>query len=239
LIKYFLLSAALFLAFISNAQVNKIAVTGNKFDFGIDVGFSLPASDFASSSLPAYSSNNVIDGYAKTGFCYDLHASYKFSKYIGIMVLYGNNINPINTSELTTSMGASSSASGEYTVAEYLVGPYFSLTLVKIKIEAKLLGGIVTSNYPTLTFDNAAGSVIDAFQNGSGFGYLAGAKIKYMMIGGMFGIGIGVNYVSSGVSYSGWTSTLSGAGTSQAQSNGSIKMNIGLVQVMLGLSLDI
>jgi len=233
--KYIFIAAVLLTALAANAQVNSIPIIGNRFTFGIDAGLSLPSSDYATANSGVANTENALSGSAKTGFYYDIYGGFKFSKFIGIMVQYGANSNSFNTSNL----GSGSSASGGYTVAEYLVGPYLSITLVKIKIEAKLLGGMVTSNYPTLTIDNASGSVVDAFQNGSGFGYCAGVKIKYMMLGGMLGIGVGLNYVSSDVSYSGWTSTVSGGGTTQSQSEGKVKMNIGLVQPTLGLSLDI
>ncbi len=229
--KCVLITAILLVALATNAQVNDIPIIGNKFTFGVDAGLSLPSSDYGTANAGISNTENALTGSAKSGFYYDLYGGFKFSKLFGVMVQYGGNSNSFNTSNL----GSSSSASGGYTVAEYLVGPYLSITLVKIKIEAKLLGGMVTSNYPTLSFSSYGTSVVDAFQNGSGFGYCAGAKVKYMLLGGALGIGVGLNYVSSDVKYSGWTETVNGKETS----NGPVKMNIGLVQPTVGLSLDI
>ncbi len=153
------------------------------------------------------------------------------------MAQYGRNSNSYNTSNLTSG----SSASGGYTSAEYLIGPFISFKIAKIKIEAKLLGGMLTSNYPTLTIQNYGYSTIDAFENGKGFGYCAGAKVKYMLFDGLLGVGIGFNYVSSDITYSNWTQTYSGTYPLgfQPTLNGSTKMSLGLVQLTAGLSLDI
>lgn len=230
--KYILTASIIVLSLMVQAQANDIPVIGNLFTFGIDGGLSMPSGDFSTVNSGITNTENGINGSAKTGYYYDLYAGFKFSRLIGIMAEYGGNVNSYNTSNL----GSGSSESGGYTVAEYLVGPYLCISLVKIKIEAKALAGMLTSNYPTLSFDSYGNSVVDAFQNGSGFGYCLGAKVKYMLIGGMLGVGVGLNYVSSDIKYDGWTETMPNGSTT---SNGSIKMKIGLVQPTIGLSLDI
>lgn len=238
--KFILIISALFAAFAINAQVNNLPIIGNKFTFGIDGGLALPASQFGSSGALDPSAGSIA-GNAKTGFCYDVYAGFKFSKIIGIMALFGMNTNSYNASGLTNQFG-SATVSGAYNVSEYLVGPYLSITLIKIKIEAKLLAGMVSGNYPTSTFNynglmNTYGeSVVTAFQNGSAFGYCVGAKIKYMMIGGMLGIGFGLNYVGSDLNYKGTNSEVGAPALSTSFDN---KMNVGVFQPTLGLSLDI
>ena len=198
--KYILIASIFIASFTMNAQVNDIPLIGNKITIGIDGGLALPGSDYGSSGPFPFSADNTvgyIDGNAKQGYCYDAYAGFKFSKIIGIMALYGVNMNSYNTSGLNNEMGTAST-SGGYAISEYLVGPYLSITLVKIKIEAKLLAGLVSSNYPTSTFTyngfmNTYGqSVVDSFSNRECVWILCRCKIKYMMIGGMLGIGIGL-----------------------------------------------
>jgi hypothetical protein len=230
--KYILIASTLMVTYMTNAQVNDIPIIGNKFTFGVDGGLAVPSSDYASTTaLPG--SSGTTDGFAKTGFCYDAYAGFKFSKLIGVMALYGSNINSFNTSKLNSDLPSSwsYSSNGGYTVNEYLIGPYLSIKLTKIKIEVKLLGGLVTSNYPQLsgssTLNGVTTTVVSSYSTGNGFGYCAGAKVKYMMVGGMLGLGVGLNYVGSDVNFTGQNSTPNS------------KMNIGIIQATLGVSIDI
>lgn len=197
---------------------------------GLDGGLSVPASDYGA-SLP--SSNSTINGYAKVGSCFDGYVGFKFIPLFGAMVQYGVNSNSNNVATLNSSTTTYSSG-GNDRITEYLVGPFFSIKLVKIKIEAKLLGGLVSSNYPSITegtsFNGVSASVINSFSTGNSFGYCAGAKIKYM-VASMFGIGIGLDYVGSDANFKGTNS-------SNSQST-NYKMSEGVLQATLGLSLDI
>lgn len=56
------------------------------------------------------------------------------------------------------------------------------------------------------------------------------------MIGGMLGIGLGLNYVGSDIDYKGISSEGGAPNLSTSFDN---KMNIGIFQATLGLSLDI
>jgi len=235
--KCILIASILIMGFGAKAQVNDIPLIGNKFTFGINAGLSLPIGDFAADYAPThYGSTGTLNGAANAGFHYDIYGGFKYSKLIGIMFQYGANNNSINNSGITTDPGGVASSSGGYTSMEYLGGFYISIKFIKIKIEAKFLGGLVSCNYPTLTVKEYGLSIIEAFQNGSGFGYCGGLKIKYMMIGELLGVGLGVNYMGSAVKYPGWTDDIVGL---QTLSNSSVKMSIGILQATLGLSLDI
>jgi hypothetical protein len=201
-----------------------------QFTFGIDGGLSIPASDYGSSSVPTPNSSN-INGYAKMGTCFDGYIGFKFIPFLGAMVQYGTNSNSNNISSSNTS-STTYSSSGNDKVTEYLIGPFFSIKLVKIKIEAKLLGGLVSSNYPSITESTSgvSGSVINSFQTGNSFGYCAGAKIKYM-VADVFGIGLGLDYVGSDPNFKG-TNNLNSQSTNY-------KMTEGVLQATIGLSLDI
>ncbi len=157
------------------------------------------------------------------------------------MVQYGVNNNSFDVSKLNGSGGSTYSTSGGDKVTEYLIGPFVSFKLIKIKIEAKLLAGLVSGSYPTLssssTSGNVTSSVVNSFSTGNAFGYCAGAKIKYM-VAGHIGIGLGIDYVGSDISYKG-TTTVESSGSQTFSNPTNNKMNVGVLQATLGLSLDI
>ena len=221
--KYLIALSALFATYTMSAQ----------FTFGVDGGLSIPSSNYGASAL---SSSSTFNGSAKLGACYDGYVGFKFIPLLGAMVQYGANMNSINTSN----WGSNVSASGGSTVTEYLIGPFLSIKLIKVKIEAKLLGGLVSSSYPTIsqstTFNGVTSSVVSSFSTGNGFGYCAGAKVKYM-VASIFGIGLGLDYVGSDVKFNGVSSEV--VGSSSSTSTSSNKMNVGVLQATLGLSIDL
>lgn len=223
--KYLIALSALFASYTMSAQ----------FTFGIDGGLSIPSSDYGSSSANASSSGGTVNGYAKLGSCFDGYVGYKFIPILGVMAQYGMNNNSYDAGKLNSS-GVTVTASGGDKISEYLIGPYLSIKLANIKIEAKLLGGLVSSNYPTLTENTNIGgvtsSVVNSFSTGNAFGYCAGAKIKFM-VAPIVGIGLGVDYVGSDVNFTGVSNV-----NSQTFSN-SYKMSVGVLQATLGLSVDL
>lgn len=226
--KYLVLISVVLISYMAKAQ----------FTFGVDGGLSVPSSNYGSTSasVSSYNSGGSINGYAKVGSCYDAYAGFKFIPLIGVMAQYGVNNNAYDVAKLNSS-GSSFTTSGGDKIASYLIGPYFSIKLANIKLEAKLLGGIVSSSYPTITgsttFNGVSYSVVNSFSNGSNFGYCAGAKIKFM-VAKIVGIGVGVDYLASDASFKGVSSTTY---NSQTLDN-NYKMSVGIFQATLGASLD-
>jgi len=221
--KYLIALSALLASYTMSAQ----------FTFGVDGGISVPSSNYGASAL---SSSSTFNGSAKLGACYDGYVGFKFIPLLGAMVQYGANMNSINTSD----WGNNASASGGATVTEYLIGPFLHIKILKLKIEAKLLGGLVSSNYPTISqsssFNGITSSVVSSFSTGNAFGYCAGVKIKYM-VASILGIGLGVDYVGSDVNFKGTSTTDAGPYSNTESTSG--KMNIGILQATLGLSIDL
>jgi hypothetical protein len=220
--RYMLIAAALIASYNMNAQ----------FTAGIDGGLSIPASDYGSKSLPSPNSTS-IDGYAKVGTCFDGYVGFKFIPLIGGMFQYGVNTNSNNISSQNTS-STTYTTGGSNKITEYLIGPFFSIKLIKIKIEAKLLAGLVSNNYPTLTQNTTlygvSESVTNSFTTGNSFGYCAGAKIKYMTAK-ILGVGLGLDYVGSDANFKG-TNSLNSQSTNY-------KMSVGVLQATIGVSLDL
>jgi hypothetical protein len=220
--RHILTAVILIAAYAANAQ----------FTAGLDGGLSVPASDYGSKGVPT-PNNTSIDGYAKVGACFDGYVGFKFIPLIGAMFQYGVNTNSNNISSQNTSTTTYTSG-GSNKITEYLIGPFFSIKLIKIKIEAKLLAGLVSNTYPSLTenttFNGVSTSVVNSFTTGNSFGYCAGAKIKYMMAS-VLGIGLGLDYVGSDANFKG-TNSLNSESTNY-------KMSVGVLQATLGLSLDL
>ncbi len=206
-----------------------------QFTFGIDGGLSIPSSNYGSSSASASSSGGTINGYAKLGTCFDGYIGFKFIPVIGVMAQYGMNNNSYDVAKLNSSTVTFTTSGGDR-INEYLIGPYLSIKLANIKLEAKLLGGLVSSSYPSLTentnYGNVTSSVVNSFSTGNAFGYCAGVKIKFMAAK-ILGIGLGVDYVGSDESFTGVSNV-----NSQTFSN-SYKMSVGVFQATLGLSIDL
>ncbi len=226
--KYLVLISVVLISYTVKAQ----------FTFGIDGGLSIPSSNYGASASTTYNSGGTVSGYAKIGSCYDAFAGFKFLPLIGVMAQYGVNNNSYDVGKFNTSGGTSTvSVSGGDKIASYLVGPYLSIKLANIKLEAKLLGGIVSSNYPTITENSTTNgtynSVVNSFKTGNNFGYCAGAKIKFM-VAGILGIGVGVDYLASDATFKGVTNT---SYNSQTVDN-NYKMSVGIFQATLGASLD-
>jgi hypothetical protein len=198
-----------------------------QFNFGVDGGLSIPTGQYAGT---VSTSDNTLNGYAKIGSCYDVYAGVKFLPLIGAMVEYGANNNSFDIAKLNTSGTSTFTTSGGDKIAEYLIGPYFSIKLANIKLEAKLLGGLVSSNYPTITesttFNGVTSSVSNSFETGNDFGFCAGAKIKFM-VAPIVGIGLGVDYLGSNVTFKGVTNS------------DTYKMSEGVIQATLGVSVDL
>jgi hypothetical protein len=223
--KYLILLVTIVLSYTMSAQLT----------IGVDGGLSIPSSDYGSSNASASSSGGNISGYAKIGTCFDGYIGFKFIPIIGVMVQYGVNNNSYDVGKLNSS-NVTVITSGGDKITEYLIGPYLSIKLANIKIEAKLLGGLVSSNYPTLTenadYSGISSSVINSFSTGNAFGYCAGAKIKFM-VAPIVGVGLGIDYVASDIDFTGVSNA-----NSQTVSN-SYKMSVGVFQATLGLSIDI
>ncbi len=180
--KYLVLLSIVFVSYTMSAQ----------FSFGVDGGLSIPTGQYAGT---VSTSSNTLNGYAKIGSCYDAYVGFKFIPILGAMVQYGANNNSFDVAKLNTNGTSTFTTSGGDRIAEYLIGPYISIKLANIKLEAKLLGGIVSSNYPTITestsFNGVTSSVSNSFDTGNDFGFCAGAKIKFMAAR-IVGIGLGV-----------------------------------------------
>lgn len=222
--KYVVLISVVLVSFVAKAQ----------FTLGVDGGLSMPGRDYGSSTVTTYNSGGTINGYAKIGSCFDAFVGFKFIPILGVMAQYGINNNAYDVGKFNNSSETITTSGGDK-ISSYLVGPYLSFGAAGIKLEVKLLGGIVSSTYPTIT-ENTNGAatydaVVNSFSTGNNFGYCAGAKLKFMAAK-IIGIGIGVDYLASDATFKG---TSTGYNTNVSQN---YNMSVGVFQATLGVSLD-
>jgi hypothetical protein len=230
----------------------------SKLTVGVSVGAALPMGAYGSTdtaggktavALRGNSKDSTeANGYAKTGFHFDVTAGYLFSDNIGGMVYIGGNMNSFDISTLETQNKVTSPAtasSTNYYVGQYLVGPYLSLGGSKLKIDIRVLVGLVTCNTTTITYNNGAsgafaGSSTSSGNGGSGFGYQVGAGIKYNFTDKM-GLLVNVGYTGSSVAYTGYTQVSDFGNNSQTYTNTTLKstMALSILTTTVGIAFNL
>jgi len=269
------------------AQLNTQAQDDKKLSFGINVGAGIPMGDYSktdSTKLPLSSATTnrgkandttKYNGFAKTGFHFSVYGQYMIAGPIGVKLLIGGTMNSFDITSfnstyasILTENGSASpgqtfptfTASKSYYIGQYLVGPCLKLPAGdKLRIEAQILVGLVTANYPSLSYTystsggtapfnySETGTETYSSSSGSGFGYNIGAGLEYMATD-MIGLHLNVGYTGSSLSYSSYTQASSssytfGGTTSSSSSAGTYNipktMSMGLLQITVGVSIDI
>jgi len=250
--KLTILSATLLtLGMLNSAKSQDLA---HKLSFGLNVGVGIPGGDFSKndgSALPLANTTTPdttkYNGFAKTGFHFDVYGTYMFSSHVGAMLSLGGTMNSFDAATLQTvansngGSGAVVTSSGNYFVGQYLVGPYVALPLGsnKLQLELKGLVGLVTANYPTIDYAQGLGTGTITVKSGSGFGYRFGAGLKYM-VADMIGLHFDLGYTGSSITYSSSTQTQSFGSMSQSETDPVSKtMSLSLMQVTVGVSVDL
>jgi len=227
----------------------------HKLSFGLNVGCGIPGGDFSKNdgtALPIANAKGAdttkYNGFAKTGFHFNIYANYMFSTNVGATIVIGGTMNTFDAATLQTVANTNNTgspavvtSSGNYYVGQYLIGPYFAFPLGsdKVSLELKGLVGLVTANYPTIDYAEGLGTGSIAVKSGSGFGYSGVVGLKYMLTD-MFGLHLDVGYLGSSISYSSSTQTQSYAGMSQSYTDPVSKtMSLSLIQVTIGASVDL
>jgi len=216
-----------------------------KFSLGFSIGPAIPMRDFGSSNVSGsfwdqYSNDSTrLQGFAKTGFHFNITASYMFSNEWGIMLTFGSSSMPFDVNTFSNIIGYPTTINGGYSVNEYLIGPYISLNLVpKLNLKVSALVGIVDIAYPELSLavNDTVTETLD-FQGGLNFGYSFGAGFEYN-VSSSIGIFLNVAYTGSTITYGGWTQTYSAPGYypfTISHSNDATTMTTGLLKQTIGI----
>ncbi len=225
----------------------------SKLTIGVSVGAGIPMSDFGKKDTTGQNDTTKRTGWASTGFHFNVTAGYLLGGPVGVMVMIGGNMNSFDVTSYETATGFNNNVpSGEtktltstnYYIGQYLVGPFLSLPASdKLKIDIRLLVGLVTGNTPTQTESETAGSsnetIVTSGKDGSGFGYHFGAGIKYNFSDKM-GLTVNAGYTGSSIAYTGYTDTESGV-FSGTHTNTTLKqtMATSIVSVTVGLAFNL
>jgi hypothetical protein len=218
-----------------------------KFIIGISIGAAIPSGDFASTNVKnSFWDFHSIDsthlqGFAQTGFHFNITAAYMFTDNFGMIILLGNSSNTFDINSFSAAIGGypASNLSGSYSTSEYLIGACVSYPLAKnLNFKASALIGLVNSNYPSL---NIALSDTETYQRdingGSGFAYNIMAGITYNITNSI-GIAVNVAYTGTTVFYPSWTETATYTGYypfSVSHNSDVLTMTMGLLKPTIGI----
>jgi hypothetical protein len=187
-----------------------------KFSIGVSIGPAIPMLDFGSTNVKGSfwdfnsTDSTRLQGFAKTGFHFDINASYMFSPDFGIAVMLGGNSNPIDVNAFSNSMGyQSTSTTTNYYTGEYFIGPCFSFSLSKkLKIKASALIGLVGNNYPTFTLNfNDTITYSRTISAGKyAFGYCVSGSLVYSINDNVDFL-VNTSYTYAKITYPSWSET--------------------------------
>jgi hypothetical protein len=254
--KHILLAVAVCSAFILKAGDKDLLSHGgggdSKLTIGLSVGAALPMSAYGAKATDTASSTqndstHVQNGFASTGFHFDVTASYMFADHIGGQVMIGGNMNSFDVATYKTVNNIKSPetfTANNYYIGQYLVGPVLSFG-DKLKLNIRVLVGLVTSNATVITETNgqsggAEASFTRTGNPGSGFGYNFGAGIKYNFNDKM-GLLVNVDYLGSTLSYTGYGQSSTFFGTTSSTTNTTLKqtMALGMVNASVGIAFNL
>lgn len=248
--KLTLVSTALIAAGILYTGNNFANAQESKLSFGFNIGAGIPMGAYAkndSTALPiaaatkrynnahpypqGYNANDTtkLNGFAKTGFSFNVYGQYRLAGPIGIKLMVGGTMNSYDASAFTSAYapvwatyhytGVPSptwTASKSYYIGEYMLGPCLRLPAgEKLKIEAQVLVGLVTGSYPSLTgtttfsgtgYTETYTQNFSTVSSVSAFGYNFSAGFEYKFAP-LMGLHLNVGYTGTSFSYSSYTTS--------------------------------
>jgi opacity protein-like surface antigen len=219
-----------------------------KYSIGVSFGPAIPFKDFASSNVKGsfwdFSSpdSTRLQGFAKTGFHFNITASCLFTDNIGMMLFVGGNSNSFDATSFSSAIGYPASvSSGNYYTAEYLIGPFVSFSVAdKIRINACALFGFVTNSYPVINIAlNDTTTLQVNFTSALNFGYRLGAGVEYS-VNKNISVVFQVAYLQSNITYPSWSETYTIPGyypLNQTHSTDVTTMTTGILSPTIGLKL--
>jgi hypothetical protein len=255
---------ALLTSYLAGSGTGQTFYVDKKISFGYNYGTCITKGDFGANNttkLPmsrlTKNDTTKLNGYAQTGFHYDVYVTYEFIPHLSAMLaVYGDQCNfDINTlnGQFGRLNGYTSSTydvvtGDNYYVVQYLVGPYVNPRILgSLHFEVKLLVGLTTDNYPGISYIFSPNLPTANYTNytypkGYGFGYNFGGGFNYGAVIGPIGLGahLNIDYEGATVSYSYYNVTHYSPNSIAFQTlNNSKTMGINLIQITLGLSVEL
>jgi len=249
-------SLALFVNFSMAQNTNE---EDKRLAFGYNYGESFPQSDFGKTNQSKLPMSRLIkqdttklSGYAQKGFHYDIYATYRLIPHLSIMAaVYGDqnsyDINTLNSQYISLyPPNTVAVVTGDnYYITQYLIGPYISIPIIKrLSTEIKVLGGLTTANYPSLTYVGLLQDLLYSIPATSGLGYNVGIGFKYMAVKTrevQLGLHLNVDYAGSTITYPSYSVTAytpADVYISSATYNVPKTMSLSIFQFTYGISLE-
>ncbi|HXC06800.1 MAG TPA: outer membrane beta-barrel protein [Bacteroidia bacterium] len=217
-----------------------------KMVVGVSVGAAMPMGAYGSTAKLAAGDTAHANGFAKTGFHFDVNAGYYFTSNVGAMIQIGGNMNGFNMTAYNTTYGITNSTAtaSSYYVGSYLVGPTLRFPLGdKMGFSARILVGLMTLKdskwSDTQTFLGTTYTTTEQWNTASAFAYNIGASIKYNLTDKM-GLGLNIDYLGGSPNFSTYTRTTTPttSGSPDVTSGGhKINMGTSLLNISLGLTI--
>lgn len=197
---------------VNTQYTNKV----QKLFIGFSIGTAIPTKDFASHNVSGSfwdfnsTDSTRLQGFAKTGFHFDISATYLFTTSFGIIAQFSDNTNNFDLSSFSSVMGYPAFANTTlYRTKEYLAGPYFSYTATpKLNLDAALLVGLVHNSYPTLTLklNDTLDYTRELDNSKNVFGFCISAGMSYNLTTRVY-LTINIAYTQATLLYPTWTET--------------------------------
>lgn len=195
------------------AQPQQQQIT-SRLSFAFSVGAAVPLGDFGSNNVKgSFWDFNSIDstrlqGFALTGFHFDVSFWYRINDFLGIELYYGGNSNSLDINGFSNTMGyVSNTSQPTYYTPEYLIGPYYYFREGnKFTCKLSAMIGLVTNTYPdfNLMLNDTTTLKIKMNNGGSAFAYSFSAQLEYMLTP-RTSIYLNAGYTGAKISYAGWT----------------------------------
>jgi len=222
-----------------------------KFRLGVSIGPAIPMLDFGSTNVKgSFWDQTSIDsthlqGFAQTGFHFDVYASYLITDNFGLMAMIAGNSNSFNQATFSSTIGYTSNVvNGEdFYTGEYLIGPYFYFPLgtqSKLSLSAFALVGFVSSNYPevSLAINDTVNAAIQFLQGGNRFGFCFGGTLACSLSDNI-DVTFNISYSQTKAVFPSWTETFTAPGyypATLSHPTDQTSMPIGLLKPTIGIA---
>lgn len=188
----------------------------------VGTGGSLPLGRFASSS--------AVDkeaGFADPGVSLNISAGYKVAGVVGLMVRAEQHRNALNTDAMVENLYSSETdrwvaSPAQWTTTTFMAGPYISLPMGRLSVDAQLLAGQVRSTLPNAYLHGNTGSTETTVESTGGPSTaltLGGGLALRYRLGRCLSVQLTGDYSRADLSFTDLTTTVWSSNTGRSQTS--------------------
>ncbi len=228
-----------------------------RFSVGFSLGNGYPVGEYGSisaSRLPMSRGTGPdtgrISGYARQGFHFSIDAACRIAGNFSVILAYSGNQESFDINALNAQYHAPYPpntvfvyTTHQYFMWQFLAGPQYILPVSEAcSLEFRALAGVAHLYSPELNYNGLQDTLTVTWPVGGGFGYSLGAGIKYTVpTEGALGVSfhLSAGYEGAIIRFPYYsTLTANTNGVNASQYNIAKFMNVGLIEISAGLSLD-